>query len=339
MRNLNRRNKGLLAAAAVILAAAIGFFFWFKSGTSSLPEGQAVYIRYNHPRPLLEVLEYLETQGVVKNARASQLLAWWQKRHRRVPVGTFLVRPGMPIDEVLNSLSTPVKQMVRMPSQNWAMRSANWLEMHQVTTAEEYLALVNEPATFKGTVTFPIEGDSLEGYLFPDTYDFPPLLGAKEVVDRQLKAFEKRVWEPLHHPRFLGRALIVASLVELEVARDDERPLVAGVIENRLAQDMPLQIDATVLYAKQKWGRLAIKELTSVKSPFNTYLHKGLPPGPICSPSIKSIEAALHPAKHDFLYYVAMPDGHQIFAKTMEEHLHNIALRKAALKQTAKVSP
>ena len=330
----SRRSK-IASGALIFLALVLAFAAWVMSGVSPTMKGKPYYIRYRKGATLHEALRDLQASGVIKNAWAAELLAPLRHHSQKVAIGTYEFWPGMHFTAVLQALSSPIRQMVRMPETNWARRSANLLEMHEVATADEYMAEVQAPVKYKSHVPFPIEGDSLEGYLFPDTYDFPPLLGAEEVVDRQLSAFNRKVWDAEKHPKNLRRALIVASLVELEVKRDEERPIVAGVIENRLAKKMPLQLDATVNYAKQKWGRLAIKELTSVKSPYNTYLNKGLPPGPICSPSIKSIEAALHPAKHDYFYYVAMPDGHQIFAKTLEDHLHNIKLRKAAIAKLA----
>ncbi|MBI3721213.1 MAG: endolytic transglycosylase MltG, partial [Fimbriimonas ginsengisoli] len=238
-------------------------------------------------------------------------------------------------DQLLKTLGSPIRQLVRLSETRWASQNGALLEQRLVTPAKDYIALVRQPAAFKRLVSFPIEGDSLEGYLFPDTYDLPPLLGAKETILRQLRAFEEKVWKPLGKPKNLRHRLIVASIVQLEVAREDERPLVAGVIENRLARKIPLQIDATVLYAENRWGALATKELHSVDSPYNTYEHTGLPPGPICSPGLKSIQAALHPARHDYIFYVALPDGRHIFARTADEHARNVALRRAAVAQEA----
>lgn len=323
-----KRNGRRVALLGLGCALALGA--WLYLGTRPTTPGRTVFVRFARARSLLSALEDLQSRGVVKNAAAAEVAAILTGHRRRVTEGTYRVEPGMALSTVLRALRSPMKQMVRIPETNWARRTANVLEQHDVCTAEDYMALFRDPKAFQSEVSFPIEGDTLEGYLFPDTYDLPPLLGAKDVVDRQLKAFEKKVWEPLR-PKDLRRTLIIASMVELEVAHDSERPIVAGVIENRLARKMPLQIDATVLYARQKWGPLAIRELHTVKSPFNTYMHEGLPPGPICSPALKSIEAAMHPAKHDYLYYVAMPDGHHLFSTTVEQHEHNVRLRKAAI--------
>lgn len=238
--------------------------------------------------------------------------------------------------EICRAFDKPISQKVRIPEENWAARTANLLAEKEVCDADAYLDAVSHPERFKKSVAYPLPKGSLEGYLYPDTYDLPPLAGAETVVKRQLGAFGKRVWPIEKGSKDVRRDLTLASIVELETKRDDERRLVAGVLENRLKAGMPLQVDATVLYARQKWGELSRSELTSVESPYNTYLHKGLPPGPICSPSVKSVEAARNPARHKYLYYVAMPDGTQRFAATLAEHERNIAARKAALEKGEK---
>jgi UPF0755 protein len=194
------------------------------------------------------------------------------------------------------------------------------------------MALVKKPQEFQALVSFKLPSDSLEGYLYPDTYELPPLLGARGVIVRQLVAFTKKVWEPLQHPKNLHRLLTVASLVELETKMASERPVVAAVIENRLKKGMRLQIDASINYGLQKWRPLARSEYQSVDSPYNLYRHGGLPPTPICSPTVATIRDSMNPDPHPYLYYVALPDGHSLFSSTYNEHLHNIKLRKAAIK-------
>jgi UPF0755 protein len=239
----------------------------------------------------------------------------------------------MSAEEVLHQLRMPVTLLLRLPETNWANRTAHLLANYDVVDADDYMDLVNDPKQFADDVSFPLPKGSLEGYLYPKRYSLPPLYGAKRVIQQQLKEFEKNVWNGPDRPKDLKRTLTVASLVQLEAGVDDDRSMIAGVIENRLKKKMPLQIDSTILYALQKWRRLTFKDYHSVDSPYNTYTHKGLPPGPICSPDEKDIEAAIHPAKHNYLYYVALPNGKSIYAATYKDHLKNIALRKAALKE------
>ena len=186
-------------------------------------------------------------------------------------------------------------------------------------------------------------GASLEGYLFPDTYELPKEgATASDLIDRQLDDFAAQV-VPLYQQARAGgattlslyEAVTLASIVEREAVVDDERPVIAGVYANRLARGMKLEADPTVQYAmgyqarSGQWWKtpVSIGEYAQVLSPYNTYLHPGLPPGPIANPGLASILAALHPAKHDYLYFVALPDGsgRHVFAKTFAEHQENVA--------------
>ncbi len=280
----------------------------------------------------MKVLADLQDRKIIRSRHALRLYGMMNKKSDSVKSGTYKVWRGMTPDELYATLTKPIRQMFRMPETNWARRSANLLERANITTAGEYMDLWAEPDRFESSV-LPVKGKkSLEGFLYPDTYDFPPLLGAEGVVQRQLDNFEKRVMPHIDKEDDLYRILIVASLVELEVAKDSERPIVAGIIYNRLKVGMRLEIDACINYALQEWRPLTYADLKNVNSPFNTYLNTGLPPTPICSPTLKSILAAKTPAKHNFLYYVAMPEKYHLFSESYAEHLRNIAKRKAALK-------
>jgi UPF0755 protein len=329
-----KKRLRLFGCLGVLVLLGLGAWtFWSRlnAGIQATAPGEMRYVRFDENLALVTALTDLQERGIVRNAQAFDLWARIMRKPRLVQRGTYELRPGMDADEILAALRKPVRQMVRLPETNWARRSANLLEKNGVTTAEEYMKLVHSPKEFEGVVSFPLPETTLEGYLYPDTYDLPPLLGAREVIVRQLQAFERKVWKELNEPENLERLIIVASMIELEVARDDERPVVAGVIENRLRINMRLQIDATVLYALQEWRALTFRDLRETDSPYNTYRNSGLPPGPICSPSIKSVRGALEPAEHNYLYYVALPEGRHLFSATYAEHLANIQKRREAL--------
>ena len=177
---------------------------------------------------------------------------------------------------------------------------------------------------------------SLEGYLFPDTYRFSRRATPATMLGAMTRRFGQVALRlGLNGPTLPG-VVTTASLVEREVHVDAERAVVAGVFENRLRLRMPLQTDPAVVYASMlrgTWtGVIHQSELHS-DSPYNTYAHAGLPPGPICNPGVAALRAALHPRRTDFLYFVANPDGSTRFAATLGEHNANVAVYRAGLSQ------
>jgi UPF0755 protein len=332
---VRRKGVRLLAAGLILGAGAGAGLLWFRSRLAPTPAGPEVLVRYTGRKPVASVLADLQRRGVVRDARMAALYARFSRAEPVVGTGTYRLAPGQTLDQVFRELGRPLRQMVRLPETNWAARSARLLERANVCSAQAYMDLVRRPSEFQSEVSFPLPKDTLEGYLYPDTYDLPPLLGARAVIERQLKNFERRVWDELKPGDRLARAVTIGSLVELEVAKDPERPMVAGVVENRLARGMRLQIDAAINYGLQKWRPLTFADYRNVDSPYNLYRVDGLPPTPICSPTAKSVEAALRPAKHPYLFYVALPNGTSLFSRTFEEHRRNIAKRRAAVRAEA----
>ena len=186
-----------------------------------------------------------------------------------------------------------------------------------------------------------IHGHSLEGYLFPDTYLLEKSAEPSTIIDKMLGAFNDKVMGPnrfliqdvaqkrLGVPRdslavAVHKIITLASLVEREARKDEDRPVIAAVLWNRLAAKMKLEVCATVSYrpgeSRENKKKVSIAD-TRVDSPYNCYLHAGLPPGPICSPGTAAIEAVLKPASVNYLYYVARKDGSHIFSRTYKEHL------------------
>jgi UPF0755 protein len=328
---MRRKRKTLSLLLVGLVVGVFAGYQWFMGSIAPVPAGVPRLVRYDTSKGLASVLRDLESKSIIRNANT---LAWYA-RFRRGPSivgeGTYRVAPGMSARQVLDALRNPLRFMVRIPETNFSFRTARLLEKNEVTTEVDYNAAVANPENYASLAEFPLPKNSLEGYLYPDTYDLPPQSGADAVIRKQLRNFQKRVWNGLEKPANLHRVLTIASMVELEVMKDNERAIVAGVIENRLYRKMRLQIDATVNYALKEWRALTLKDLKDTDSPYNTYRYAGLPPGPICSPTVKSIQAAMNPARHAYLYYVALPDGSHLFAKSFEEHRRNIAKRRAAL--------
>jgi UPF0755 protein len=321
------RNVGL-AAVGLVGGTVGGAYYYVSSGIAPEPKGPPRYVRYATPLKLSAVAKDLQEKGVIRSANALGWYARYTKKQTPISTGTYSVFPGMTADELLSALQKPIRNMFRVPETNMSFRTANLLAKAEISTPEEYKDLIKRPSEFAGVMKMPLPKDTLEGYLYPDTYDFPPLMGAREVIVRQLQNFEKKVGGLKIPPNKMRPILTVASMVELEAGVDKERAMIAGVIYNRLKKGMRLQIDATVLFGLGEWRRLLNKDYTSTQSPYNTYVVNGLPPGPICSPSLKSIVAAMHPTRHNYIYYVAKPDMTSLFAMTYPEHIRNVAIAR-----------
>ena len=295
-----------------------------------MPKGKSAFFRVDREERLSAALETLESKGVVRNASATELYAKLKRLGSVVEAGTYSVAPGMSASALLASLRKPIVESVYLPGW-WISRIAAKLEKRQICSAADYIALASKPDAFKGQVSFVLPKDSLEGYLYPATYNLEPMCGAKTVILKQLQAFQRNVASRLPPKTDLHRALTIGSLIQAEVKNDSERPLVARVIENRLEHKIPLEFDTSVLYALGTWRVLKPNEVHTIASPYNTYLHDGLPPGPICSPAWPSVEAALKPASATYLYFVAKSDGSLLFATSYQDHLRNIRIiRKPA---------
>ncbi len=175
---------------------------------------------------------------------------------------------------------------------------------------------------------------SLEGYLFPDTYKLAPNMMPEQILGEMVQHFRQEA-QRLGLTQNIPATVILASLVERETPVGTDRPMVASVFQNRLARKMPLDTDPSIIYAalldKRYRGTIYASDLKA-QSPYNTYTHTGLPPGPICNPGVPSLEAAMHPAKTNFLYFVSDPasPGHSRFAATLQEHQRNVAVYRKA---------
>ena len=193
-----------------------------------------------------------------------------------------------------------------------------------------FQALVHEGITAKlrekyWSIFKYVPSESLEGYLFPDTYRVFPEADAAVLAERMVARFNEvimPVWESSKQDTkmTLHETLTLASIIEKEAQKPEERPIISSVFYNRLKARMPLAADPTVKYALERPSKIVYLDQLSVKSPYNTYKVRGLPPGPICNPGLDSFKAAIYPAKTDYFFFVAKKDGSHIFSKNWQEH-------------------
>jgi UPF0755 protein len=263
-----------------------------------------------------------------------------KRRDRTIRAGTYRLRRGQPWDVLIDALHTGkgVVATVTIP-EGWALRKIiPYLARELEIPAESLQAAVRDSA-LRARLGVPTE--TIEGYLFPDTYVIALGTTAKQAVALMVTRFE-RVW----HPEWTARldtlkrtrheVVTLASIVETEVEKAEERPVVAAVYWNRLRANMALQADPTVLYALGKSASRVYYRDLEVKSPYNTYKRTGLPPGPIASPGAASIEGTLYPAQVPYRYFVAAPDGHHEFRRTFAEHEAAILKVRAEVRAQAR---
>ena len=327
------RARALLPLAAVALAAAL-------AAACSSASGPGVQLTIRKGSSFREAADSLSAHGLVRSSRVFSLYAKLRRRDRSLRWGTYVLRPGMSWEQMLDALrlGRGVVHVVTIP-EGLSIADIEPLLIDSLQVTQDSLdAAVRDTALLH---RLDVPTPTLEGYLFPDTYTFPDKTTAREAVRMMVDEFEK-AWKPEWTEQARAMKLTrhdivtLASIVEREVRRDEERPVVAAVYLNRLKIGMPLMADPTITYALgKKPGRVLLKDLR-VKSPYNTYLRAGLPPGPIASPGAASMRASLHPAKVPYKFFVAAPDGHHEFRRTYAEHLEAIRMVRGQKKDSLK---
>jgi UPF0755 protein len=247
---------------------------------------------------------------------------------RNIKPGTYLLKPGTPWSDIVSALNGGhgLVNTITIPEGYTVSQITPLLARTLKVPADSVKAAMRDTAML---ARLDIPNPTLEGYVFPDTYAFPLGTTARQAVREMVYSFERR-WRPewdssLTDLKINRNDLVtMASIVEREARVPEERPVIAAVYYNRLRKGMLLQADPTIQYALgHHVGRVLYKDL-EVKSPYNTYIHKGLPPGPIASPGVASLAAAAHPATVPYIYFVASRDGHHEFRVTLDQHVNAI---------------
>ncbi len=274
----------------------------------------------------------LKAKGLIRDEKAAWLFGRISGRGKHLQAGFYDVSAAMSARDLIMAISdgkVAQRKVAVVPGLR-IEQIASRVERGGLSDAKSFLAEAQADA-FTGEVKFDLpRGRTLEGYLFPATYSIAVGKPAHEIILGMLESFgsnfaQKYSADVAKTGLGLHKVVTLASLVEREVMADSERPIVAGVIMNRLRAKQKLQVDATVIYALgHHKTRVMAKDLT-VNSPYNTYMYPGLPPGPICSPGMESLMAAIHPATTPYFFYVATGKGTHLFGRTYEEHLANIA--------------
>jgi UPF0755 protein len=312
-------------------AAAVGWFVFVPFGPDKetfvdLPSGSSARA----------IGQALQASGVVRNQYAFDLLRIWKRGRLRAGEYRF-DHPASALEVYARIARGDVfTRSVTIPEGASIFDIAVKLEQAGIGQRTDFLGTAVKQASLVADLD--PKATSLEGYLFPDTYHFPRKATSAQICGTMVRRF-RAVAAQLGLKRNFHAVVTMASLVERETAVDAERPLVASVFENRLAKNMPLMTDPSVIYGLQlegNWRGAIYQSDLGRNTPYNTYLHEGLPPGPVANPGVRSLRAAMEPAKTDFLYFVAAganPQGKSLFAKTLDEQSHNVAGYRHAVKK------
>ncbi len=292
------------------------------------PDGEAVRVTIPQGASLGAIAETLVAHGIIDSPRRFRFYATLLGKDRKLGAGTYDLHRDRPLRDVLDALvaGVPALETLVIPEGLMLTEVAAVVEAQLGISADSFAAAARDPALI---ALVDSNAATLEGYLYPSTYAVRVGADAREVARQVVAEFIAR-WKPEWHARLdsLGldrrEVVILASIIEGEVRHDADRRFVASVYHNRLAAGWRLQADPTVIYALGRRRRLFERDYLT-RSPYNTYRHDGLPPGPIGQPATASIEAALYPARTDFFFFVARPDGQHVFSRSLREHRAAIA--------------
>ena len=345
--NFNKKTKVIIYFSLVFLG--LTFHIWREINLSNTAFLEDDLFIVESGWSLFDTSEALEESNLIKSKELFNICVLFSGSQKGLQAGTYNLNPSMSIANIAQKIITgkTVKQEITIP-EGWNLRDIGWyLENKGMFQAEELFELVGFPAIdYSKTSDLPELKDfssdydflttkpqnlSLEGYLFPDTYEIEKDSSLEVIVKKMLLNFNTKLNQELRgeiekQRKTIFDIIVMASLLEKEVRGIEDKKIVSGILWKRLENYFPLQVDATIAYiTSKKTTQISITE-TKTESPYNTYKYLGLPVGPICNPGIESIEAAIYPESNEYWYYLSTPEGENIFSKTLLDH--NIAKAK-----------
>ena len=329
------RGKTLLGAAILAWTLFVALEGWWVLVPAPAVHSGPRVVDIPAHQGVLEVAQRLKQAGVIRSRLGFVIVGVLRGSARSLKAGEYEIPQNATPLFILALLEDGKvrKHVVVFPEGGTVQDLARLLDSERLASAEEVRRLARDPGFLR---SLGIEAESLEGYLFPDTYQFIKGMTTEEMLARMVERLREQVT-----PVMLARAqakgltlhqlLTLASIIEKEAVAPQELPLISAVFWNRLRREMPLQADPTVQYAVGKGRRALSKADLQVNSPYNTYRVPGLPPAPIASPGKAAIQAALEPARVNYLYFVSAGDDRRHhFSTTLEEHISAVARYRLA---------
>lgn len=276
--------------------------------------------------PSLKIAESLKKENLIRSKWL--FLAYLKFKKGTIKTGVYELSQSLNLKQITEILiSGTVKEWIVTFPEGFSQKDmAEKLEKANIVKSEDFLNETSKIKNYQKDFSFLKEtkSNNLEGFLFPDTYRFSQKTDSEKIVSKLLSNFGKKI-EPFlpeikKQNRNLFDIITLASIIEREAQKEEDRAKIASVYYNRLEKDMKLEADPTIQYAKGNWEKIKKEDYENIDSPYNTYKYKGLPPSPICNPGLPSIKASINPEKTDYLYFFHTKDGQTLFSKTKEEH-------------------
>lgn len=320
----------MLTLLLLICVTLMGYAFFSHQYSPVDPDDdRPIDVRIPAESTARDIAELLEKEGLIRSQNA--FLSYCRKEglDSQLKAGHYVFKRSQPLAEIAGAIArgAVVTQTITIPEGYTVAQIGDLFVQKGIFTSEEWEKAVQADYAFDFLEdTSARAKNPLEGFLFPDTYVIPEDISAQEMIQHMLATFA-RIWQEKLAAASAGTGLTVneivtlASLIEREAQVGAEREVISGVIYNRLDRGMLLQIDATVLYCLPNHKEILTYADLEVDNPYNTYKYPGLPPGPIANPGLASLEAAVYPQEHNYLYYVARGDGSHQFSATYQEHL------------------
>lgn len=330
--DLRQSKWKVIGLTAVILVVLVGIFVAIQIGPYDKKNKEDIIIDIPSGSTSTTISNILYKNELIKNKTLFKLVLRVSNKAPSIKAGKYILNKSYSNMDIVNLLAsgkiyhTGIK--ITIPEGSTSKEIIDILEKNKLGTKENYEELINNPSQFYDKFEFLKADDinSLEGFLYPDTYYIDDKSSEKEILSTMLARFNSLYSEELKKKQkelnmTLQEVVNLASIVEKEAVLDEDRPIIASVFYNRLNIGMALQSDATIQYIFKERKKIVTYADLEIDSPYNSYKNKGLPPTPIANPGIKSIEATLNPATTDYLYFVAKMDGGNNYSKTYEEHL------------------
>lgn len=304
------------------------FFLFFSCSLYKTDNKEDVLFEVKRGESFSSVVKRLVDEKIISHPRVFRLQARLSGKSKNLKFGIYLIKKEEPYSSVINKFYAGKSHSINItiPEGYNIFDIANLLESKNLVKKEEFLKAIQdqELLDYAGVP----KGHSLEGYLFPDSYSIPLNYSSKQIAKMMISRFKEIVNEEVlkaikKKNLTLNQVLTMASIIQKEARFEHEMPIISGVYHNRIEKRYKLQADPTLIYAlilDGKYDGNIRKSHFEYESKYNTYKYYGLPPGPICNSGKAAILAAIYPAKVDYLYFVAKPDGTHYFSKSLEEH-------------------